>query len=572
MMQGEIQVESKSGKGSNFIFSAVFARPDIKEPDIKEPNGKDIDEKSSIKPEIQNLNILIIDDSAGSREMLNDTLQYFSSKVTSVDSGEAALEILKNKAVKNKAVKKADKENPFLVLMDWNMPGMNGMETAKKIRTHHDPSGIQIILMLTAYGKEEIIQQAEDSGIDGILVKPVIISDLIDTISEVMAGNREFGAKKNYTGKWKIDILEGRQGARILLAEDNYINQQLATELLEQAGLRVSVVNNGCEVLDKLAPHKKNQENQENQEKFDLVLMDILMPEMDGYETTKAVRKIPEFEMLPIIAMTANAMAGDREKYLGVGMNDHIPKPIDPGNFFSTLKKWIPEKESRQIFRFKQVQQKIDTKILNLEKINFQDHLSGINISEGLKRVGGNRELYINLLINFFNVHSNDADLIIKALYDNDLFTAQRLVHNLKAIGGSIGALKLFNLSEILNNALKENAFHEINEPAAALNKELGKVMSSIASFAEITETRTLEHTDQGISLPCFEELASITNSLKVLMDEMDPESEDRAGELYQLLGQTRHKKLARKLVLQIEDLEFEAAGNTLEELITELK
>ena len=319
MMGGEIWVESEPGKGSTFIFTALFGIQKKKQKRLLEPSL-----------DLKGMNVLVVDDNAASREILKVALESFTFRVTTVASGKEALTELKRNA--------NDKESQAykLVLMDWKMPGMNGIEATKMIKSDPDISHPPTVIMVTAYGREEIRKQAESAEIGIFLVKPVTNSHLFDAITEAF-GKR--GGRKSRSLKYgveKISEIGNIRGAKVLLAEDNEINQQVATELLEKAGLIVTIANNGKEAI-------KAVEGSE----FDLVLMDVQMPEMDGLEATECIRKDPRFSNLPIVAMTAQAMTGDREKCIAAGMDDYVTKPIDINELFSALVKWIKPKDRK---------------------------------------------------------------------------------------------------------------------------------------------------------------------------------------------------------------------------------
>ncbi|MEE9233044.1 MAG: response regulator, partial [Nitrospirales bacterium] len=313
MMGGDIWVESTPEKGSAFNFTATFGMPEQKKERVFEPTV-----------DLRGMKVLVIDDCASSREALTQALTSFSFHATAVNSGKDALEELERVAGKSE-------ERPYeLVLMDWKMPEMDGIETARAVKTHPSLKKIPTIIMVTAYGREEAKKQADAVGIDGFLLKPVSYSVLFNTIMEVFGQKVE---RKRKGPKVAIESLKGTEeikGSQVLLVEDNEINQQVATELLEKAGIIVTIANNGKEAIEKM---KKT--------KFDLALMDVQMPVMDGFEATKEIRKESECKDLPIIAMTAQAMTGDREKCLEVGMNDYVSKPIEINDLFSTLIKWI---------------------------------------------------------------------------------------------------------------------------------------------------------------------------------------------------------------------------------------
>src|SRR5210317_979761 len=322
MMGGEIWVESEQGRGSIFSFTANFGLG--KERAIKQ-----------YKPasELRGMKVLAVDDNATSRSIFQEMLESFSFEVSVATSGEEGITELEA----------ANEDKPFeLVIMDWQMPGMDGIEASKRIKQHKDLSKIPAIVMVTAYGREEVMQQVEEVGLEGFLLKPVNPSMLFDTIIQAFGEAVPETSRVVQRKEQEAKALENIQGARVLLVEDNEINQQVAKEILEGAGLNVSLANNGQEAVNAV---KENN--------YDAVLMDVQMPVMDGYTATKTTRKWEGGmrnkgkAQIPIIAMTAHAMAGDEDKSLQAGMNGHVTKPIDPDQLFAALQKWIKPSEKR---------------------------------------------------------------------------------------------------------------------------------------------------------------------------------------------------------------------------------
>ncbi|MBC2695897.1 MAG: response regulator [Desulfobacteraceae bacterium] len=432
-MEGRIRVESEPGKGSSFIFNVVFGRADRIEE--KAAAGFPID--------LDQLKVLVVDDITSAREIFAATLSSFSFRVTCVDSGKAALE----------ALEKAPADDPYrLVLMDNVMPGMNGIEAARRIKKSPRLANITTLIMVTAYGKEEVMQQADEVGLEGFLSKPVTPSTLLDTIVGVLSNKGGFRKASKSADQWKIKTLESIKGAQILLAEDNKINQLVAQHLLTQAGMRVTIANNGKEAVE-LAKTTV----------FDAILMDIQMPEMDGFEATRTIRGNTSEAQLPIIAMTANAMAEDREKCLDAGMNDHVAKPIEPKILFETLVKWIPAGERKPV---PTTQPEEST----AEKTALPECLDGIDIEIGLRRTGGNQTLYSDLLKDFVKDHGNDHQVIVDALVGDDIKVAHRTAHTLKGVAGGIGAMALYESAQKVETALKvgkSRAFEPLIEKLA---------------------------------------------------------------------------------------------------------
>ncbi len=399
MMGGEIGFESQPGKGSTFSFTAVFGRgaPTI---------------NFQMPPEMCNLKVLIVDNNELSQKNLQEQLSTFSFNISSANSGEAALAKLETDI------------HYDLVLL--NLP--DSAETAKCIKAQFQHP------MIIAFGQQTTLRY-----FDAILIKPVTLSTLFDSIIEVFCKKV---AKTSHRLRTPIaeNIIENIQGARILLAEDNVINQQVAREMLENAYLVVEIANNGKEAIAMLAKTE-----------FDAVLMDVQMPEMDGFEATRLIRKNAQYQELPIIAMTAHAMMGYREKCLIAGMNDYVTKPVDVDQLFFALGKWIKLKKRTKPCI------KRDTKDETLP-----DKLPGIDINSALKRLGGNRKLFKKLLKDFYQDNQNVALDIRTAFDKKDLETALRLSHTLKGITGNLSATQLEGRVRDLETTLKQGVWDKV--------------------------------------------------------------------------------------------------------------
>ncbi|ETR70486.1 MAG: two-component system sensor protein [Candidatus Magnetoglobus multicellularis str. Araruama] len=324
MMSGEIRLESEPGKGSHFFFTARFER----QPDMT-PGKKQLPE--TLLP----LKVLIVDDNETCRIVLKDYLEDLTFTVTSVDSGKKAIAALKS-AIENN-------EKPFdLVIIDWKMPDMDGIETSKRIRRQIDKDKTPKIIMVTGFGREDVMKQADELGLDGFLLKPTTQSLLFD--STMMAFGQNFRSeyqKRMQNAPLTIEGIDSIRGANILLVEDNLINQQIATEWLTDEGFFVSHAVNGQEAID--CVQKRIRDNY-----FDIILMDLQMPIMGGLDSTIAIRKWEQengFPQIPIIAMTADAMSKTKNKVLDGGMHDFITKPIDPELLFKKLVQYISAKK-----------------------------------------------------------------------------------------------------------------------------------------------------------------------------------------------------------------------------------
>ena len=231
--------------------------------------------------------------------------------------------------------------------------------------------------MVTAYGREEVMQQSEEVGLDGFLLKPVNPSMLFDTIIQAFSEAEPETPRVVHRQEQTTEVLEYIRGAKVLLVEDNVINQQVAREILESAGLKITLANDGQEAV-----------NAVKEKEYDAVLMDVQMPVMDGYTATREIRKDEHFKELPIIAMTAHAMAGDEEKSLKAGMNGHVTKPIDPDHLFSTLRKWIKPNEKRaQVLKAEIRAAQTELDIAFPIEDGLPESLPGFDLAVGLSRL-----------------------------------------------------------------------------------------------------------------------------------------------------------------------------------------
>jgi two-component system sensor histidine kinase/response regulator len=454
MFGGEIWVESEPGRGSTFSFSANFGL------------GKE-KAKKQYKPasELHGLKVLVVDDNPTSREILQEMLESFSFEVTVAASGPEGISELEN----------AKEDRPFeLVVMDWKMPGMDGIDASRRIKNHEDLNKIPAIIMVTAYGREEIMQQAEDVGLEGFLLKPINSSILFDAIMQAFgeAESETFRVLERH--EQEAETVRHIKGALVLLVEDNEINQQVAKEILEGAGLIVTLANDGQEGVNAV---KENY--------YDVVLMDIQMPIMDGLTAAREIRKDKNFKDLPIIAMTAHAMAGDENKSLKAGMNGHVTKPIDPDQLFSTLQKWIKTSEERIQVQQSEVsveQPELDNAVPADNEL--PEFLSGFDLVDGLKRLQGNKKLYRKLLLSFATDYNSVANEIRQALDADDFDQAHSLVHNLKGLAGNLAAKDLqeaaVNLEKLVKGIEKETpSTKELNLKFSKFENSLNQALES---------------------------------------------------------------------------------------------
>ncbi|RJX32036.1 MAG: response regulator [Oxalobacter sp.] len=431
LMGGRIWVEdSQPGKGSTVCFTLQFKiaqKAQVHRRELVDQAG----------PLLKGIRVLVVDDNEVSREIMAEMLRYFHLDVSVAADGVSALAALK-----------ANREKPFdLVLMDWRMPGMNGDEVTQRL--HSDPSITHQpkVVMVTAYGREDVFRLAEQAGVNGFLIKPVSPSTLLDTILSVLGRGRILGKDEKQTqGKPELAASGQLAGARLLLVEDNDINREFAFELLRSEGMEVDEAVNGQEAVDKV-----------RQNTYDAVLMDIQMPTMDGLEATRSIRALAalpggeRFATLPVIAMTALAMTQDAEKTKAAGMNDHVTKPIEPDRLMTVLAKWVRLSQERLGASKHVVATQLAT-VIPHELLS----LMSLDAREGIRRIGGKIDAYRRQL-HRFREHFSDADTKLKGLLqEQDIKRAEEYCHALSGVTGNLSATALHKQVAEIDAQLKQ--------------------------------------------------------------------------------------------------------------------
>jgi signal transduction histidine kinase/CheY-like chemotaxis protein len=441
MMGGEISATSEPGKGSCFSFTAGFGCPEAPVAEVLLPD-----------PDLRGLRVLLVDDNTAVRDTLRRYLESLTFIVIEAESAEQALTVF-------------NKEKFDLVILDECMPDMDGLMPAHRLV--ETEGNHQVILMVAGTHWEQVQSRAVKEGISWFLPKPVSCSALIDVVMNAFA--------RGGGGESKIPRRDHRAkrfrpgGARVLVVEDNAVNQQVARGFLESVGITVSVADNGERALEML-----------ESQPIDLVLMDIQMPDMDGLECTRRIRARAvsgedTLWDLPIIAMTAHAMAGDREKSLAAGMNDHVTKPLDPDKFFSVLSRWLGTKWEAVELSPAAVQE---------DALLFFREFAGIDPAAGLRCVAGNRQLYRTLLGDFYRDNRDMGEAIRTAVASDDLDRAQRLIHNLKGVAGNVGAMDVYEAATLLAPTVLEGT-EETSSLLERLQQALAIVMDGLSRLVE---------------------------------------------------------------------------------------
>ena len=470
LMGGELSVESVPGQGSSFQFAADFKR-----------DGELVDEVGTVNlvGDQQGLRILIVDDNATARGVLLGMAASFGWQAEAAAGGEQAIECLE-------AAEAAGE--PFDILcVDWIMPGMDGWEAVRRIRERRGPH-LPAILMITAHGRELIEERllVQPKMLDGFLVKPVTPSMLFDAVAQITHGE---SASTPADSPVRFD--SQLAGLRILLVEDHPLNQQVAQELLVHAGAHVEVAANGMEgirsIEGALLP-------------FDVILMDIQMPGMDGYRATQVLRQ----EMgvtTPIIAMTANALAADREACLAAGMNDHIGKPVDLSRLIASLRRHCPD------FAQRMGDSRVD---YQLSAGGHQlPQLPGFDLSGALERMGGSQETLAGALRCFVAERELTPAAIREALAEGDVVQASSLLHTLKGVAATVGAEALAQLCAESENLLKTDLQMEHHPWLAALDESYTQAVSVFREVSNDMASSSTAASSQPLDTMLARELLS---------------------------------------------------------------
>jgi two-component system sensor histidine kinase/response regulator len=506
LMGGTIQVDSTPGRGSTFSFTAWFGI-----------GGEALVRRKLLPDELKGMRVLVVDDNASAREILSELLRGLGFSVSAVLGGEQALS----------AIKQADLDHQFsIVFLDWKMPELDGVETAKRIRADLSLSKAPRIVMVTAFGNEEVRARAEAAGIEAFLVKPVSQSSLVDTLSGMFAPR--LGESRASLASDEGEVLKG---TRLLLAEDNEINQQIAVELLEGAGARVEVVRDGQQALKKLMAN--------GPEAYDAVLMDLQMPQMDGFEATRRIRADRRFARLPIIAMTAHAMVDERERCLTAGMVDHIVKPIDPQAMFQTLARWVGPSSIA-------AHSALAASRSSLEPI---PAIEGLDAASGLKRVGGNRDLYLSLLRQFMDKEAGAGINVSAALAAGDYSAAEHIAHTVRGVAGNVGFTELHDAAASLEKAIK--ARNGVNEAAMNFEDSLSRCSAAL---------RKVLTAQSAVSVAVSAASSDDLMKLKALLERSDGEAVDYLLEhrstIRAAFGQNQYELFEKA----VKEFDFEAA------------
>jgi len=444
LMDGEIGVQSQPGKGSTFTFTAQFGLQAEQR------------ERTKLEEDVTGLRILVVDDNARAREIMLAILVSQKFDATAVHGGVQAIAALEEAQQSGR---------PYgLVLMDWMMPELDGLATIQRIRCDPALSAIPAFVMVTAHSRDELLEQAEGTKIDGLLLKPVGPSALLDSILCALGKEVVTRGRKQLRQQANQEAEQSVRGAYLLLVEDNLVNQELAMEILQGAGIRVDVANNGAQAVGMVGRGD-----------YDGVLMDCQMPVMDGFEATRHIRADGRFATLPILAMTANAMSGDRELCIAAGMNDHIGKPIDVNQLFASLARWVRPKNPV-------VPASNQSGAPRAPREGDLPAIAGLDLGLAMRRMGGNVKLMLKLIGRFSETQTDAVARIRSAIAAGDMETATREAHTTKGLAGNIGATQLLALASAMEGALKSGDAQSQAAALDAMSAALSALLSHIAA------------------------------------------------------------------------------------------
>lgn len=446
LMHGNIWVETEPGKGSTFHFQARF--------------GVQAGAQSQVvllADAFQGVRVLVVDDNESAREVLSGMVRAMGFVVDIASDGDEALRLFEW-AVRHR--------RPYqLVLMDWKMPGMDGIEAVSRLRALGEGQ-VTAVVLVTAYSRDEALNEADQRQVklSQVLTKPVTASSLMDAFAQALGKSIQVVRHADRQRHSQDDARASLAGCRILLVEDNELNRELAQELLRSAGIEVVSARNGKEAVQCILADAR----------FHGVLMDCQMPVMDGYTAAREIRERLGIKRLPIIAMTADAMAGDREKALAAGMNDHIPKPLDVDGMFATMARWIKPRRTTED----------GTPLRAPTPEERLPELPGIDPQAGLLMCGNIPSLYRRMLLMFRSNYAEFDRLFHEAERDEDPGAACRLAHSLRGSAGNIAAKEVAAAAGELEKACRDQAMKEdIERSLSRLVETLRPVMEGLAAL-----------------------------------------------------------------------------------------
>ncbi len=460
LMGGALSVDSTPGKGSTFRVELPFALQQDIEPRTL---------PKSIDP--SRIRVMIVDDNITALDILSDTLVSLNFKL--VDCFQNATEALQQITERHNTDQAYD-----LILLDWRMPEMDGIEMAKHVQALDGPGKQPGIFLISAHGRQDVMRKADEMGLAAFLTKPINTSLLIDAICEYYANDDSRMNNRKHIDGGETSRYGILQGLRVMVVEDNSINQQVASGILEEVGVLVELCDNGKIAVERLT---------RDQTGVDLILMDLQMPVMDGYEATRQIQALPHMEKIPVIAMTAHAMAEERDACLAAGMIDHVSKPIDTLQLFETLSKWAPGKHALTVVE--KPSSPVPTpaaKPAAKNEVILPDQAEGMNFADAKARLGLDDAFFLKLLRDFNAKYADFETQMSELLSAGDAEAASRLVHTIAGLAGTVGAETLLETARDVEHAINANGIEGVDTSAVfAAHAEVKRTLDLLTGAAE---------------------------------------------------------------------------------------
>ncbi|MBF0191828.1 MAG: response regulator [Magnetococcales bacterium] len=550
MMGGDITVSSAPEKGSDFSFRAGFSLQE------HEPERMPL-----TLTHFRESKALIVDDNGPFCMIFKDLLAPIVREVVTVPSGKAALLELRHAS--------GSRAGYDLVFVDWNMPEMDGIEMIRRMREELDLPLMPATILVTAHAREDILHQVDRIHVDGLIFKPVSQSQLVNALMELRAGK---SLRTCRTGD-SLAVVEARLrerigGARVVVVDDSPINQQVAREILEDCGLTVILAGNGRELVERMSRMVPGE--------VELIFMDLQMPVMDGFTATRAIREQSCYRDLPIVAMTANAMVGDRERSLAAGMNDHVAKPIDLAELHATLERWLPPRcriPTLESGREKE-QEERERSVSGGESRLLPAWLPGLDLREALARVKGNERLLGELLVAFCREHGGSAQRIRELLAAGERQAASRLAHAVKGPAGNLGARELWEAArELEQRILERGDERDDGELILTLNHYDSRWPALIHSTALVEKSLSRNgrtEADYGPA-PLESEVGGLLRRLRGLLAGHDMDARVQAEFLRALPVDGMRAPLVESFFVAMNDLDYRSAGHLLVQIASTL-
>ncbi|MEO5345631.1 MAG: PAS domain S-box protein [Magnetococcus sp. YQC-9] len=548
-MEGTFTVTSEPGVGSEFAFTVPLGRQE---------NGEPV--RISLTSNTSGiLRVLVVDDNENSRQILKEMVSGLECTVHTVGSGQEALDEMQ------RAVDAW--ERPYdLILLDWQMPEMNGIETARQIRriAANDSS---LVIMVTAFGRQEVMKEAKEVGINGFVLKPVTPSMLLNTIQDALGrGVVVAEADEPVHPKQTEKIAAHLKGARVLVVEDHEINWQVAEGILAKGGIAAEHASNGKEAVEKLFA---------DPERFDLVLMDLQMPVMDGYEATRRLRARFDATRLPIVAMTANALKSEKDLCFAIGMNDYLTKPVHIKHLFEVLAMHMRHRQPAQppSEPVASVASVASLEVNTVPESQLQPvsmpvpEIAGIDFASALERLDGDVEMLLRLTRQFAATHRDTVDKIAESLSHADLARVATLAHGVKGVAGNLSANVVAERAAQLESLAKTNDLESARDAFESLRVSLTSLIAAIGAQTAVPMSRQQTAATEPLdrSLPVYE-----TERLLRLLSDGDFQARAVFDGLRSRLGGRMDAERLGRIQQALDLLEFEDAACEVEEMIAD--